>query len=122
MHACAPRSSPAGSSGPWSCAGTTRSTRGRTVRETADGGLPLVRDVVQVVNRIVKEVPRERLDGEPSPVAAAPGASPLLRDDRVEMVRDDISCIFQLDGDRAWILLAVAIGDRGRVLVPVREQ
>src|ERR671911_2732769 len=108
MPACAPRSSLAGSSGPWSCDGTTRSTRGRTVREAADGGLPLVRDVVQVVNHIMEEVPRERLDGEPSPVAAAAGASPLLRDDFVEMVRDDVGCIFELDGDGARILLAVA--------------
>jgi len=45
-------------------------------------------DVIEVVDRVVNEVPGERLDGELGPVAAAAGAGPLISLNRGESRRD----------------------------------
>src|SRR4051794_12759458 len=80
----------------------------------------LARDVVQVVDRVVDEVAGERLDREPRAVAAVAGALPLLAVHRVERGGEGRRLALELRQDRRGILLAVALRDRGGVLVPVR--
>src|SRR3984885_11362967 len=89
------------------------------------GPLPLVAlagDVVQVVHRVVDEVPGEGLDGEAGPVAAPAGLLPLTAGHASEPAGDGLPGLGQRGGDRGGILLGVALCDRGGVLVPVREQ
>jgi hemoglobin len=47
-------------------------------------------DVVEMVNRVVDEVPGEGLHGERGPVAAAAGAQPFAAGHALEAVRDDL--------------------------------
>src|SRR5579859_765819 len=81
----------------------------------------LAGDVVQVVHRVVDEVPGEGLDGEAGPVAASPGALPLAAGHAGEPDGDGLPGLGQRSGDLGGILLLVALRDRGLVLVPVRE-
>src|SRR5215469_5474252 len=76
---------------------------------------------MQMMNRVVDEVPPERLDGEIHAVTAPAGALPLAGGDGVEVRCDDLRRTGQLPRYRAGVLLAVAVLDRRGVLIPVGE-
>ena len=77
--------------------------------------------VVQVVHRVVHEVLAERAHGEQGAVAAPTRAVPLVAVDRGERPGDGVGGDRQFAGDDQRVLLAVALGDGGHVLVPVGE-
>jgi hypothetical protein len=70
--------------------------------------------VIEVMDRIVDEVPRKRFNREIGAVAAAAGALPLTGGKRPETCRDRLGSLNQLGGNRGGILLAVAVGNRRR--------
>src|SRR5690606_24538622 len=80
-------------------------------------GAPL--DVPHVVDHVVDEVAGEGVDGEGGAVAAPARARPRLRRERVEVGGDDLGRLGDLAGDGGRVLVAVAVLDRRRVLVPV---
>src|SRR6266571_3335282 len=82
----------------------------------------LAGDVVEMVHRIVDEVAGEGLHGEAGSVAAAAGALPLGAGHALEPGGDGGRRLVQRRGDLGGVLLGVAVGDGGLVLVPVREQ
>src|SRR5579863_8387822 len=82
----------------------------------------LAGDVVEMVDGVVDEVAGEGLDGEAGPVAAPTGPLPLACGHAGEPAGDGLCGLGQRGGDHGGILLGVAFGYGGRVLVPVREQ
>jgi len=77
-------------------------------------------DVVEMVNRVVDEIPRERLDRELRSVAAEASSLPLIAGNLLEPGRDDLGRLDQLVSHLARILVGIPAFDRGRILVPVR--
>ena len=77
-------------------------------------------DVVEMVNRVVDEIPRERLDRELRPVAPEASSLPLIAGNLLEPGRDDLGRLDQLVSHLARILVGIPAFDRGRILVPVR--
>src|SRR4029077_9480927 len=75
-----------------------------------------------MVHRVVHEVAGEGLHGEAGAVAAGAGALPLVAGHALDPARDREGRLAQRRGHLARVLLAVAVGDGGLVLVPVREQ
>ena len=57
-------------------------------------------DVVEMVDRVVDQVPREGLDGEVGSVAAAAGALPLTGGKRLEAGGDRLGRLVQFGGYR----------------------
>src|SRR6266498_5645983 len=78
-------------------------------------------DVVQVMNRIVGQVPREALDAEAGAVAACARTLPIIWGQVGEAVGETDRGIEQLGGNRRGVLLVVMIGNCGGILVPVGE-
>jgi len=76
-------------------------------------------DVVEMMNEIVDEVPREGLDREPCPVAAEAGPLPLVPGHLAEPRRDDASGVAQLSSYPGRISLRIAVCNGRGVLVPV---
>src|SRR5438094_327030 len=74
------------------------------------------------MHRVVDEVAGEGLHGEAGAVAARAGALPLVAGHALEPARDGERRLAQRRRDLGGVLLAVAVGDGGLVLVPVREQ
>jgi probable F420-dependent oxidoreductase len=85
-------------------------------------GVPHAGDVVQMVHRVVDEVPAERLDREHRPVAAAAGPPPLVAADGGEPSGERLGGRAELPRYLRRVLLPVPVADRRLVLVPVREQ
>ena len=77
--------------------------------------MPGACDVVQVVHRVVDEVPAERLDGEHGTVAAAARSAPLVRTDGGEPAGERPRGLAELSCDLRGFLLAVALRDGGLV-------
>ena len=77
---------------------------------------------MEVVDWIMDEVARERVDGERRPVAAATSTLPVLALDGIERVGQRVGGHHQLSRDHCRVLLAVPLGHGRRVLVPVRKQ
>src|ERR1700721_908927 len=88
------------------------------IRFRGPGLAALAGDVVQVVHRVVDEVPGEGLDGEAGPIAAPAGPLPLTAGHAGEPAGDGLPGLGQRDGDLGGILVCVAVGHGGRVLVP----
>src|ERR1700722_2404846 len=72
-------------------------------------GVAVAGDVEQVMDRVVDEVPGERLDREVGAVAAVTGALPLLRREGVEPGRERLGRHRNLGRHRGGILLTVAL-------------
>src|SRR5262249_59937799 len=75
--------------------------------------------VVEVMDRVVDEIPCERLDGEPGSVAADAGPLPLIPGYALEPGRDGVGGRTQPGRHRGGVLLAVTVGNGRVVLVPV---
>ncbi len=90
--------------------------------ELARGAVPHPGHVVQVMPRVVDEVAPERLDGEHCAVAAPPWPAPLVVADGGEPAGQLVRGRTELPRDLRRVLLAVPVGDRGLVLVPVRVE
>src|SRR6266851_2170671 len=97
--------------------GTKKADRLRSGRYGAAAG-----DAVEMVHRVVDEVAGEGLHGEAGAVAAVAGALPLVAGHRLEAAGEGEGRLAQFGGDLGGVLLGVAVGDGGLVLVPVREQ
>src|SRR3984885_14523058 len=82
---------------------------------------PSPADVVQVMDRIVNQVPGEAVDGEPGAVAARTSTLPLRVGEPGKTIGDAMGGLGQLAGDHGGILVLVVVRDRGRILVPVGE-
>ena len=82
----------------------------------------VVADVVQVVDHVVQVVATEALRGEHRAVAAPPRTLPLVAADPVVRRRHELGGRGQGRRHGSGVLAGVVVGDRGRVLVPVREQ
>ena len=85
------------------------------------GSAALARDVVQMMDRVVDEVARERRDGERRSVAAGARAMPLVALHAVEALGDGRTGRLELVGDDNGVLAGVVVLEGGRVLVPVGE-
>ena len=77
---------------------------------------------MNVVDRIVKQVPRERIDGERGSVAPTAGSRPCACGHRVEAIREDCARRLKVPPDLGRILLVVSVRCRRLVLVPILEQ
>jgi probable F420-dependent oxidoreductase len=89
-------------------------------RGVSPGRVPHPGHVVQVMDRVVNEITAERLDGEHRAVTAPPGPAPLVAADGREPAGQGVRGGAKLPRDLRRVLLAVPVGDRGLVLVPVR--
>src|SRR5215469_4696751 len=75
-----------------------------------------------MMDRVMDEVPSERLDGKVRAVTAAPGALPLAGSNVVEVRCDDVCSSGQLPGHDDRVLLAIAVLNSRGILIPVGEQ
>ena len=81
--------------------------------------MPDASDVVEVMNQVVDEIPRERLDCEHGSVAAAAGPRPLITRNALEPRSDHVRSLAQAGHHDGRILFRVTVRNSGRVLVPV---
>ena len=77
--------------------------------------------VVHMMDRVVDEVTRERIDGETHSVAARPRAVPLVAGYRVEPIRERGAGILDLIRDTSGISTDVVVIDGCLILIPVRK-